>query len=100
MYNPRLGQTGQRFMQAVDHHVGPQIDRAVRKTVAKAEVCPVGLVHDQRFSMSVNDPGDGRNVADNALISGAGNHDCLDFGLSFQCPGNVFRRNSAWDPCH
>ena len=81
----RLGQTGQGFVGALHHRMPSGGYRAALPAVPGGKgqvVCPVGFVHQKRHIVGVTNGGNGRNIAQNALVSRAGQNYafCLRMG--------------------
>ena len=80
-----LGQTGQGFVGALHHQICSGGYRAALPAVPGGKgqvVCPVGFVHQKRHIVDVANGGNGRNIAQNALVSRAGQNYafCLRMG--------------------
>ena len=62
MDHPRLRQTRQCFMYAVDHHIRTKLRRRHRKIIRKTKMCPMSLVHDQRHTIMMSNLRDLRHI--------------------------------------
>ena len=89
----RLGQTGQRLVDALNDQIGPGCHRAAGKSRMKIEMGPVGLIHQQGNAPPVTDGGNGGNVADDALIGGTGEHHQTDVRVLGQSRFHRFGRH-------
>ena len=89
MEEGRLGQRGQRLVKAVDDHIRPLLQGALREIGMKSEVGSVGLVHDQGDPPPVDLPGNGPDVRDHTVVGGGDQDHRLYPGMfikrSFHC---------------
>ena len=96
----RLGQAGQRLVGALHHNVRPAGQRAAPPAVGPGQrqvVGAVGLVHQQRHAAGVAEAGDRRDIAQNALVGGAGQDHAGGLRAGVQRGGHVLRGDAAVD---
>ena len=94
----RLRQRRQRFMNAVDHHVRPQIHRGYRKILRKTKMRSMSFVYDQRYSIAVGDLRNFPYIGNNAVVSRRSDQHGLNISVFLEASFHILRRNSAVYP--
>ena len=94
----RLGQGRQCLVQAVDHHIRSGTYRIPWKFFQKRKMRSMGLVHNQRNSMAMNDFSDFLHPGNHPVISGRSNQHRLNLRLFFESFIHIFRKNHAVYP--
>ena len=79
--HPRLGQTGQRLMHTVDHHIRTKLRRRHRKIIRKPKMRPVSFIHDQRHTIVMRDLRDPRHIRHDPVISRRSDQHRLDLRI-------------------